>query len=78
MYYFGSTGIMGRLFCVLIVVVKLDETFSLTGQKFAVLRTAVKIIYSPNILTDQLTLDDIEKSVNDDMKRIIPWLQQLK
>ncbi|KAJ7405479.1 Mediator of RNA polymerase II transcription subunit 14 [Willisornis vidua] len=27
---------------------------------------------------DQLTLDDIEKSVNDDMKRIIPWLQQLK
>ncbi|XP_073214678.1 mediator of RNA polymerase II transcription subunit 14 isoform X4 [Lepidochelys kempii] len=27
---------------------------------------------------DQLTLDDVEKSVNDDMKRIIPWLQQLK
>lgn len=69
---------MDHLFCVLIVVVKLDETFSLTGQKFAVLRTDVKIIYSPNILTDQLTLDDIEKSVNDDMKRIIPWLQQLK
>ncbi|POI35016.1 hypothetical protein CIB84_001232 [Bambusicola thoracicus] len=27
---------------------------------------------------DQMTLDDIEKCVNDDMKRIIPWLQQLK
>ncbi|XP_064413391.1 mediator of RNA polymerase II transcription subunit 14 isoform X2 [Latimeria chalumnae] len=27
---------------------------------------------------DQTTLDDIEKSINDDMKRIIPWLQQLK
>ncbi|XP_077783506.1 mediator of RNA polymerase II transcription subunit 14 isoform X5 [Podarcis muralis] len=27
---------------------------------------------------DQQTLDDIEKSVNDDMKRIITWLQQLK
>uniref|UniRef100_A0A4X2JSE2 Mediator of RNA polymerase II transcription subunit 14 n=1 Tax=Vombatus ursinus TaxID=29139 RepID=A0A4X2JSE2_VOMUR len=27
---------------------------------------------------DQATLDDIEKSVNDDMKRIIPWVQQLK
>ncbi|KAJ7320642.1 hypothetical protein JRQ81_020153 [Phrynocephalus forsythii] len=27
---------------------------------------------------DQQILDDIEKSVNDDMKRIISWLQQLK
>ncbi|KAG9485631.1 hypothetical protein GDO78_008622 [Eleutherodactylus coqui] len=27
---------------------------------------------------DQITLDDIEKSINDDMKKIIPWLQQLK
>ncbi|XP_041115002.1 mediator of RNA polymerase II transcription subunit 14-like isoform X1 [Polyodon spathula] len=27
---------------------------------------------------DQSTLDDIEKSINDDMKRIISWLQQLK
>ncbi|XP_069801267.1 mediator of RNA polymerase II transcription subunit 14 isoform X2 [Dendropsophus ebraccatus] len=27
---------------------------------------------------DQTTLDDIEKSINDDMKKIIPWLQQLK
>ncbi|OCT91688.1 hypothetical protein XELAEV_18014747mg [Xenopus laevis] len=27
---------------------------------------------------DQTTLDDMEKSINDDMKRIIPWLQQLK
>uniref|UniRef100_A0ACB8FHL7 Mediator of RNA polymerase II transcription subunit 14 n=1 Tax=Sphaerodactylus townsendi TaxID=933632 RepID=A0ACB8FHL7_9SAUR len=27
---------------------------------------------------DQQTLNDIEKSVNDDMKRIITWLQQLK
>ncbi|XP_059766173.1 mediator of RNA polymerase II transcription subunit 14 isoform X3 [Balaenoptera ricei] len=27
---------------------------------------------------DQATLDDMEKSVNDDMKRIIPWIQQLK
>ncbi|XP_048396504.1 mediator of RNA polymerase II transcription subunit 14 [Stegostoma tigrinum] len=27
---------------------------------------------------DQTTLDDIEKSVNDEMKRIIPWIQQLK
>ncbi|KAB1253511.1 Mediator of RNA polymerase II transcription subunit 14 [Camelus dromedarius] len=27
---------------------------------------------------DQSTLDDMEKSVNDDMKRIIPWIQQLK
>uniref|UniRef100_A0A4W3I7T9 Mediator of RNA polymerase II transcription subunit 14 n=1 Tax=Callorhinchus milii TaxID=7868 RepID=A0A4W3I7T9_CALMI len=27
---------------------------------------------------DQTTLDDIEKSINDEMKRIIPWLQQLK
>ncbi|KAG8450511.1 hypothetical protein GDO86_002968 [Hymenochirus boettgeri] len=27
---------------------------------------------------DQPTLDEIEKSINDDMKRIIPWLQQLK
>nr|XP_020017246.1 mediator of RNA polymerase II transcription subunit 14 isoform X2 [Castor canadensis] len=26
----------------------------------------------------QATLDDMEKSVNDDMKRIIPWIQQLK
>nr|XP_023691886.1 mediator of RNA polymerase II transcription subunit 14-like [Paramormyrops kingsleyae] len=28
--------------------------------------------------TDQSMLDDIEKSINDDMKRIISWLQQLK
>ncbi|XP_006638955.1 mediator of RNA polymerase II transcription subunit 14 [Lepisosteus oculatus] len=28
--------------------------------------------------TDQSTLDEMEKSINDDMKRIIPWLQQLK
>nr|DBA34076.1 TPA: hypothetical protein GDO54_001676 [Pyxicephalus adspersus] len=27
---------------------------------------------------DQTTLDEIEKSINDDMKKIIPWLQQLK
>ncbi|XP_053418803.1 mediator of RNA polymerase II transcription subunit 14-like [Nycticebus coucang] len=27
---------------------------------------------------DQNTLDDMGKSVNDDMKRIIPWIQQLK
>ncbi|XP_073523378.1 mediator of RNA polymerase II transcription subunit 14 isoform X3 [Phyllobates terribilis] len=27
---------------------------------------------------DQTTLDDIEKSINDEMKKIIPWLQQLK
>ncbi|XP_043927769.1 mediator of RNA polymerase II transcription subunit 14 [Protopterus annectens] len=27
---------------------------------------------------DQTILDDIEKSINDDMKRIIAWLQQLK
>ncbi|RXM31623.1 Mediator of RNA polymerase II transcription subunit 14 [Acipenser ruthenus] len=27
---------------------------------------------------DLSTLDDIEKSINDDMKRIISWLQQLK
>ncbi|XP_018102122.1 mediator of RNA polymerase II transcription subunit 14 isoform X1 [Xenopus laevis] len=27
---------------------------------------------------DQTTLDDMEKSINDDMKRIIPWLLQLK
>ncbi|KAM6986472.1 mediator of RNA polymerase II transcription subunit 14 isoform 2-T2 [Aplochiton taeniatus] len=27
---------------------------------------------------DQSTLDDIEKTINDDMKRIISWLQQLK
>ncbi|KAM3934331.1 mediator of RNA polymerase II transcription subunit 14 isoform 2-T2 [Leptodactylus fuscus] len=27
---------------------------------------------------DQATLDDIEKSINDDMKKIISWLQQLK
>nr|XP_012805899.2 mediator of RNA polymerase II transcription subunit 14 [Jaculus jaculus] len=27
---------------------------------------------------DQATLDDMEKSVNEDMKRIIPWIQQLK
>ncbi|XP_040194040.1 mediator of RNA polymerase II transcription subunit 14 isoform X5 [Rana temporaria] len=27
---------------------------------------------------DQTTLDDFEKSINDDMKKIIPWLQQLK
>uniref|UniRef100_A0A8C6VS46 Mediator of RNA polymerase II transcription subunit 14 n=1 Tax=Naja naja TaxID=35670 RepID=A0A8C6VS46_NAJNA len=27
---------------------------------------------------DQQILDDVEKSINDDMKRIIPWLQQLK
>uniref|UniRef100_A0A8C9W527 Mediator of RNA polymerase II transcription subunit 14 n=1 Tax=Scleropages formosus TaxID=113540 RepID=A0A8C9W527_SCLFO len=27
---------------------------------------------------DQSMLDDIEKSINDDMKRIISWLQQLK
>lgn len=27
---------------------------------------------------DQATLDDMEKSINDDMKRIIPWIQQLK
>ncbi|KAH0508772.1 Mediator of RNA polymerase II transcription subunit 14 [Microtus ochrogaster] len=26
----------------------------------------------------QATLEDMEKSVNDDMKRIIPWIQQLK
>lgn len=38
----------------------------------------VKTIHSPDVLADQMTLDDIEKSVNDDMKRIIPWLQQLK
>lgn len=33
-----------------------------------------KYIISP----DQSTLDDIEKTLNDDMKRIISWLQQLK
>ncbi|XP_039601038.1 mediator of RNA polymerase II transcription subunit 14 isoform X1 [Polypterus senegalus] len=27
---------------------------------------------------EQSTLDDIEKAINDDMKRIISWLQQLK
>eukprot|EP00073_Rattus_norvegicus_P042075 XP_008771895.1 PREDICTED: mediator of RNA polymerase II transcription subunit 14 [Rattus norvegicus] len=27
---------------------------------------------------DQATLEDMEKSLNDDMKRIIPWIQQLK
>ncbi|XP_064134218.1 mediator of RNA polymerase II transcription subunit 14 isoform X3 [Loxodonta africana] len=27
---------------------------------------------------DQATLDDMEKSMNDDMKQIIPWIQQLK
>ncbi|KAJ1119040.1 hypothetical protein NDU88_007226 [Pleurodeles waltl] len=27
---------------------------------------------------DQPTLDEIEKSINDDMKRIVSWLQQLK
>ncbi|XP_049637644.1 mediator of RNA polymerase II transcription subunit 14-like [Suncus etruscus] len=27
---------------------------------------------------DQSTLDDMEKSLNDDMIRIIPWIQQLK
>ncbi|XP_068125958.1 mediator of RNA polymerase II transcription subunit 14 isoform X2 [Hyperolius riggenbachi] len=27
---------------------------------------------------DQATLDDIEKSINDDMKKIISWLQHLK
>lgn len=27
---------------------------------------------------DQSILDDIEKTINDDMKRIISWLQQLK
>ncbi|XP_058391640.1 mediator of RNA polymerase II transcription subunit 14 isoform X3 [Diceros bicornis minor] len=27
---------------------------------------------------DQTTLDDMEKSINDDMKRIVPWIQQLK
>lgn len=27
---------------------------------------------------DQSMLDDIEKTLNDDMKRIISWLQQLK
>lgn len=27
---------------------------------------------------DQSMLDDIEKTINDDMKRIISWLQQLK
>ncbi|XP_053526548.1 mediator of RNA polymerase II transcription subunit 14 isoform X3 [Artibeus jamaicensis] len=27
---------------------------------------------------DQATLDDMEKSLNEDMKRIIPWIQQLK
>lgn len=30
------------------------------------------------ISTDQSMLDDIEKTLNDDMKRIISWLQQLK
>ena len=27
---------------------------------------------------DQSMLDDIEKTINDDMKRIVSWLQQLK
>ncbi|KAM9319514.1 mediator of RNA polymerase II transcription subunit 14 [Gastrophryne carolinensis] len=27
---------------------------------------------------DQTTLEEIEKAVNDDMKKLIPWLQQLK
>lgn len=27
---------------------------------------------------DQSMLDDIEKTINEDMKRIISWLQQLK
>lgn len=27
---------------------------------------------------DQSMLDDIEKTINDDMKRILSWLQQLK
>lgn len=30
------------------------------------------------ISPDQSMLDDIEKTLNDDMKRIISWLQQLK
>lgn len=69
---------MDHLFCILIVVVKLNKTLSLEDQKLTVLRAVVKSIYSLDILTDQVTLDDIEKCVNDDMKRIIPWLQQLK
>lgn len=69
---------MDHLFCILIVVVKLNKTLSLEDQKLTVLRAVVKSTYSLDILTDQVTLDDIEKCVNDDMKRIIPWLQQLK
>lgn len=30
------------------------------------------------ISLDQSMLDDIEKTINDDMKRIVSWLQQLK
>ena len=29
-------------------------------------------------IPDQPMLDDIEKTINDDMKRILTWLQQLK
>lgn len=39
----------------------------------------ILIIKSPNVIPlDQSMLDDIEKTLNDDMKRIISWLQQLK
>lgn len=35
-------------------------------------------VLSLSLSIDQSILDDIEKTINDDMKRIISWLQQLK
>ncbi len=45
------------------------------------IRSFEQINYStilPCLFPDQSMLDEIEKNINDDMKRIVTWLKQLK
>lgn len=42
------------------------------------IHSSVKVNPSIFVFLDQSMLDDIEKTINDDMKRIISWLQQLR
>lgn len=53
-------------------------TFSLFYKEVKVLWCTVSNIKLWFVSLDQSMLDDIEKSINDNMKRILSWLQQLK
>uniref|UniRef100_A0A5F8G3N9 Mediator of RNA polymerase II transcription subunit 14 n=1 Tax=Monodelphis domestica TaxID=13616 RepID=A0A5F8G3N9_MONDO len=54
----------------------IDSVHARSHQKLQELKSILKGFNANE--NYQATLDDIEKSVNDDMKRIIPWIQQLK